>query len=98
MVTGIVPPLAISLFHWEDFAAAINGGALLPAWQALLAARTEIEARSHHLNDDQRLRLANADAIVRKSFVPLLHKLGLYDYYSTLREKQERMKWWYFLD
>lgn len=98
MLTGIVPPLAVSLMHWEDFSVAVNDGVLLPTWESLLEMRSEVEGRSEYLNDDQRLRLANADSIVRKKFVPLLRRLGRYEYYCQLGEKQERMSWWYFLD
>ncbi len=98
MLTGIVPPLAVSLFHWEDFSLAIGNGMLLPAWETLLESRSEIESKRDHLNDDQRLRLARADAIIRTKLIPLLRSFGRYDYYCHLRENQERMNWWYFLD
>ncbi len=98
MLTGIVPPLAVSLFHWEDFSLASGNGMLLPAWEILLETRSEIENKSGHLNDDQRLRLARADAIIRTGLIPLLRRLGCFNSYYRLRENQERMNWWYFLD
>ncbi len=98
MITAVVTPLAVLLFHWEDFSVALADGVLLPDWEELLESRSEIESKSEHLNDDQRLRLAKADAMIRRRLVPLLRSLGRLAYYRQLCDGQERMNWWYFID
>jgi hypothetical protein len=98
MAFGTVPTLAASLFHWEDFSIEINQGILDPSWPTLLETRTEIEEKTSHLNDDQRLRLANADAIVRSGLMPLLRQSGACAAYDCLRDTLQRENWWYCLD